>query len=455
MGTLRLLYWVLLVLVVVRLRSVYGDASFKREFDGFRLRGANNVTSGGGQSSERQYKDYDGDHVAGSGASRHGSRNRRLVSTVTHATNTDLIGTISYSITDGSDSTIYDIHEWTISPAGGEKVVLIFSEFAFYSAEMIIEDSSGVIFTCASCGAGFVDPPIPPPFETTGSSVSITAFGAQGVSFSPSNFVLQYVSRHPSADATLSDITLDYNMGYAHLSPVLLSNGKLQANAKQEYQVNTTQGAIGTEIIFTFSDFTFPADCQSTLNVYDSSNSGTRKQLFSGCQSSDISEEWLYSETSMLFIYLDNTNRDIDDTVTFTLDYIGQKDLFKCGSLEIQQPDTLRAQSGFLIDGSVETSIMRSGQSCAWLIQPHTAATITLLLHRVSLKYGSGVKVYDGTSTSNARLLWDSGQAHYYGGFDGASSVVPPPIISTGTALYIVYTSSSLFGGGSYGFYAE
>lgn len=421
------------------------------------LRGARNGSTGMIDQSER-HGIYDHNGFGQTFQFGKGTQKRHLVDTITHATKTGLIDSISYSITDESDQTIYDIHKWTIAPTGGEKVLLVFSEFAFYSAEVIIEDSSGVLFSCASCGAGYVEPPIPPPFESTDGSVSITAFGAAGVSFSPSNFVLQYVSRHPSADSDLSDITLEYNMGYAHITPVLLSGGLLQAGCEQEYRVNTSTGAIGPEIVFTLADFTFPADCTSSLTIYDSYDVPTRNLIFSGCQSSDATSEWLYSRTSLLAIYLDNTGRATDETVSFTLDYMGEKDLFQCGSISIQQPDLLRASSGFLIDGSTASSIMRGAQSCEWLIQPSvasTGATLTLLLHRVSLKYGSSVKVYDGSGTSDSRLLWDSGQAHFYGGFAGASSVVPPPITSSGSSLYVVYKSSSLFGGGSIGFYGE
>ena len=37
-----------------------------------------------------------------------------------HATKTGLTDSISCSITDESDQTIYDIHKWTIAPTGGE-----------------------------------------------------------------------------------------------------------------------------------------------------------------------------------------------------------------------------------------------------------------------------------------------------------------------------------------------
>ena len=62
--------------------------------------------------------------------------------------------------------------------------------------------------------------------------------------------------------------------------------------------------------------------------------------------------------------------------------------------------------------------------------------------------------VYDGSSASGT-VLWDSGQAHYYGGFQGGTEVVPPPLHSSGNTLFIKYYSSSLYGGNSYGFYGE
>ena len=138
----------------------------------------------------------------------------------------------------------------------------------------------------------------------------------------------------------------------------------------------------------------------------------------------------------------------------FTLTYRADKDYFDCGALSIQMPDTLVAQSGFLTDGSLpgteETSTMRINQDCEWLIQPSVAGTVTLIFHRVSLKYGSDVVVYDGSDTTGT-VLWDSDQAHYY----GVHEVVPPPLHSSSNALFVKYRSNSQFGGGSYGFYGE
>jgi hypothetical protein len=386
-----------------------------------------------------------------------GESTRKLVTTITYATNTALTGTLEYSITDSANPNIYDVHKWTIAPTSADRVLLVFSNFAFYSAEIIIEDSSGQLFSCASCGAGYVDPPIPPAFESTGGSISVTAFGAQGVSFSPSNFVLQYVAIVASASPALDYVSLQYNMGYAHVSPVLLTGGQMQAGSYQEWQVNTTEGSIGEGIVFTLSDLDLPSDCTTTLQVYDNNASFSGSNLlFSGCKSADATTQWMYSDTSALYIYLDNTGRGTPTGMGFKLTYLGEKDLYKCGSLDIQQPDALTAQSGFIIDGSKSGAYgMRMNQDCKWLIQPSSAGTVTLLMHRVSLKYGSSVKVYDSNVEANGALLWDSGQANYYGGFGGESTIVPPPLTSTGSALYVVYKSSSLFGGGSYGFYGE
>ena len=93
---------------------------------------------------------------------------------------------------------------------------------------------------------------------------------------------------------------------------------------------------------------------------------------------------------------------------------------------------------------------MKINQDCEWLIQPSVAGTVTLIFHRVSLKYGSNVVVYDGSDTTGT-VLWDSDQAHYY----GVHEVVPPPLHSSSNALFVKYRSNSQFGGGSYGFYGE
>ncbi len=378
----------------------------------------------------------------------------RELSTITYAANTALTGNLTYGLSSYDDT----IHEWTIEPASASSIRLIFSQFFMFSAEIIVEDSSGVLFSCASCGQGDVIPPVPPPFETTVGSVKVKAFGAEGVSFSASGFELQYVAIVGSADSDLNSVSLNYNMGYAHISPVLLTGGALQAGTTQEWYVNTASGAMSDSVIITLGTFNLPSDCITTLSIYDGTDADTRNVLFSGCQSSDKVDYWLYSHTNFIYVVLDNSGRSSDSSVDFTLTYRAEKDLFNCGALSIQLPDVLVAQSGFLIDGSLPgqhtNTTMRNNQNCEWLIQPAVAGTVTLIFHRVSLKYGSNVVVYDGSDTTGT-VLWDSGQAHYYGGFQGGTEVVPPPLHSSSNALYVTYYSSSLYGGDSYGFYGE
>ena len=303
----------------------------------------------------------------------------RELSTVTYSANTALTGAVTWSLGSYDDT----IHEWTISPTSASRVHLVFSAFTMFSAEIIIEDSSGVLFSCASCGQGYVVPPVPPPFETTAGSVSIKAFGAEGVSFSASGFTLQYVAIVETADSGLNSVSLNYNMGYAHISPVLLAGGNLQAGTTQEWHVNTSSGAVSDTVTMTLGDFNFPSDCTTSLKIYDDSDVSSRNLLFTGCQSSDKITSWLYSKTKYIYVVLDNSGRSSDAIVSFTLTYRADKDLFNCGALDIQLPDTLVAQSGFLIDGSLPgedtTTTMRNNQNCEWLIQPTVGGTYLLI----------------------------------------------------------------------------
>jgi hypothetical protein len=368
-------------------------------------------------------------------------------------------GTITYSVTDSSDSTTYDTKRYVITPTSptASRIRLIFSAFSMYSAEVHVEEEVNgktvTLFTCASCGSGYTNPPIPPYFDSTTGSLTVRAYGSSGVSFSSSGFTLQYVSILASADSSMSTVSLAVSAGYDHIIPIPLNDGTIQAGAVQTWDIDTTDGASSASVTITMSDMNMNSDCLTTLNIYDDdSSNGARTTLFSGCQSSNQPEAFLYSTTGKVSIVLDNSGRSTDDVIHFDIIYRADKDLFNCGSL--LDYDTLTAQTGFIIDGSISTENMRKGQDCQWLIAPSNGASITLLFHRVSLKYGSSVKVYDASNTTGV-LLWDSGQIGYDGGYDGATITAPAPIISTYKTLYIVYTSSSLYGAGSLGFYAE
>ena len=43
-----------------------------------------------------------------------------------------------------------------------------------------------------------------------------------------------------TADSSLNSISLNYNMAYAHIKPILLTGGELQAGSIQEWRVNTS-----------------------------------------------------------------------------------------------------------------------------------------------------------------------------------------------------------------------
>jgi hypothetical protein len=117
--------------------------------------------------------------------------------------------------------------------------------------------------------------------------------------------------------------------------------------------------------------------------------------------------------------------------------------LYNCGS--VAAPDVLVDPSMVITDGSA-TSGMRTAQSCSWLIQPPAPVgatapnTVSLILDRVSLKTGGRVTVFDNNQP-NGTVLWDANVDTYANSY--LSYIPPPPLTSSGGALYVVYTSNA------------
>ena len=377
---------------------------------------------------------------------------------VVYPTINNVTSLLSYSITKNSDDTR---HQWNINCPTSTKVLFIFEIFEMYSAEVqVSQNNNGVddiIFKCASCGAL-----IPPQFESQMPSVSIVAFGVvDGNALTPSRFTVRFVNKLPISNPALLSLAFKYNMGYAHIVPVLLSNGKLPARTVQTWTINIQNGATSNNIKFALADLLFSAPgCVSKLTIYDSDDPSVRKQLYTGCASTDLIDNWLYSTTGKAYVVLDNSALNQDSFTSFRLTYLGDKGLFNCGSMN-NVVDVLTETTAFLSDGSLPTfnnaGAMRYSMDCKWLIQPTEGIvtdTITLVFNWVSLKQGSQVVVYDSHNTSGA-VLWDSGQQYYQGGYQGRSVTAPPPIVSSSKSLFVHYKSDGSEDNNYYGFYGE
>ena len=136
-----------------------------------------------------------------------------------------------------------------------------------------------------------------------------------------------------TADSSLNSISLNYNMAYAHIKPILLTGGELQAGSIQEWRVNTSLGALSDTVTMTLGSFNFPSDCATVLSIYDGANPSSRNLLFSGCQSSDKITSWLYSNTQYVYVVLDNSGRSSDLSVDF-IDLSSRQRLFRLWSAE-------------------------------------------------------------------------------------------------------------------------
>ena len=380
---------------------------------------------------------------------------------IVHPTTGNVTGTFAYSINNKED---VNKHQWSILNPTSTGVLFVFETFNMYSAEVQITEkyvngADAILFKCASCGDL-----MPNYFQSTSPSVTISAFGVvDGNSLTPSSFNLRFVNILIASDPALLSLNFDFNMGYAHIKPLLLSNGKLPAGAIQTWAIDTTEGASTNNIKFTLSDLIF-ADTTglTTLNIYDSPDPNTRNTLYTRQSdgSADIVDFWLYSTTGLAYVVLNNSLLGQDSFTSFQLTYLGEKDLYNCGSMT-GQLDTLTAVTGFLSDGSRpsfdSSGSIRRSMDCTWLIKPthgYENDTITLIFNWVSLKQGSQVLVYDFHNSSGS-ILWNSGQQFFQGGMQGKSITTPPPIISTSKELYVRFLSESGEDETYFGFYGE
>lgn len=324
---------------------------------------------------------------------------------------------------------------------GAQYIQFIFSKLQIMAVEMTVIDEEEIetgiqIFGCniQSCEYDRLPPPI---FSKTG-AVYLAATGVASNSWEPSTFTVQYFSNPLEQTSLLNNINIDLNMGYAKISPQLFY-GKLLANTTQTWTI-TKSSSNNSPIMFSFTDFNFSKSiCGPVLKIYDRKIAGNL--IYYGCLSSDFPDYWIYSYTQEAYVILEAGYKDdyIDFLITFDVD----SELFLCGS--INQPDVLTDNSMIITDGSFSSTVIKSGITCKWLIQPLESGYVTLFLRWVSLKPGSKVKVYDNNKASG-HILWNC---------EGPTFTVPPPITSTGRSLYVVYTTNTMLPDGYYGFKGE
>jgi hypothetical protein len=331
-----------------------------------------------------------------------------------------LIGNVQYQIT-----AVGDRSTWVITPANpaATSVLIVFTALNMRQGEIRVYDTSAVsdgsvLFNCASCGSS-----LPPPFRSDTGSITIVANAISGVGFQTSTFALQYFGEPAAETNLLKNTYVNLNMGMAPIFPFTFK-GNLPGGAIQQWAINT-----GAQIVFSFSSFNFPPACTTTLEIYNrTAGISSSSLLFRGCKPADAPSAWLYSSTGQALVVLTSTVRN---AVSFNLNYASDADMFRCGSID--QPFVMSDQSMLIADGTKSTALMQRGVTCTWMIQPAVGAPVSLILNRVSLKFGSSVTIFDGR-TDRDPVLW---------GAVGATLTVPPVITSTGQALYVRYVSDS------------
>jgi hypothetical protein len=244
---------------------------------------------------------------------------------------------------------------------------------------------------------------------------------------------MQFIAQPSTRTSALSNITTVMNMGTAPLIPLTYS-GVFPAQYVQSWVIRASSSLI----TFTFASFSFPASlCSARITVYDSYDT-SGNVIFTGCLQSQQPQYWFYSKTGKALVQV--VGGSSDTTMNFELDYYFDSNMYNCGSFV--QPLTLTGSSMVVVDGTLTTNEMRRSQQCTWLISSSSGNSVTLIFDWTLLKFGSSVLVYDGSSSSS-KLLWNG---------VGSTKVTPPPIISTGSTLYITYQSDSIQSSGYLGF---
>jgi hypothetical protein len=179
------------------------------------------------------------------------------------------------------------------------------------------------------------------------------------------------------------------------------------------------------------------------LEIFDRINIDLMRgsAIYSSCNDTSLPMRWVYSHTGASTVLF--TNEGGAMAASFQLSYYVDAELYHCGSFIM--PALVVGQSVIITDGSKSTNLMRRGESCSWLIRPVQDCSVSLLVNWVSIKHGSYVNVYDGSSSSDS-MLWNA---------VGATTTVPPIITSTGKSLFMEYFSGSAGAIRYFGFEAE
>ena len=382
-------------------------------------------------------------------------------------------------------------------------ITLVFKEMQIRSAMLNIIDTGKIpetpFYTCNSCQLGdrIVDGSsqtsyMPPPFNSSTGAVRIVVSSSASTS-GVSKFTIQYscnvmyVDKHESKSSPSVFMAMGYGTVRPFLSTQVQPKGdgtysyaaKLQPFDTQTFNIlspvrwhwnSATQAwdrtSVKSTIILAVTLIRWsPAFCTSnevTLHVYDSATLSNK--VYDAC--SATTKKWLTStDDGYAVVQLKNSNKTASKELYFEVSWYTDSDLWECG--EMRQPDRLIADSWLLSDGSQGFSSPHSGglqrniivpKFCQWLLSPFSTAsvapTLTLIFQWVSLKPGSQVVVYDGNSTSSP-LLWDSGSTFFARKTQGLSFITPPPLISSGPTLYVLYSTDPQGDSKFFGFAGE
>ena len=343
----------------------------------------------------------------------------------------------SLTITDGSrsDDQIYTNQYcyWEISPSNATLITIFFKRFSVFNGKLNIYSgahSSGNLI--ASLSDSDV---VPSPVTIAASTVTIlfnSSSAASGYGFSltyygtSSTYVGPGDGKIPIYSSTVASLS-----AMNSLSTASTKSYKLPKRTNITWTITPANSTGSLYIFLSYLKLTGPGD---RLYIYDGAPASNRLVgAFSHRTAVPKPYKWLNSTSNSATITF-ATDGDNSNLADFDMTIYSDGANNHCGFLS--NPTTMHAPSMVFTDGSSSTRNMYSNQYCEWLIKPEPANAgtyNTLVLEFLQNDLvGGTLRVYDGSEASDDHLLWSC---------DGCS-VVPRPIVSHDTEIFITFATS-------------
>lgn len=312
------------------------------------------------------------------------------------------------TITDGSAGQNYnDLQScsWLISPAGAENILLTFTAFNTEANYDFVKVYDGANASAPLVG-NFSGSSIPPPINSTGSSLYITFISDQFVT--GAGFDATYNCTLPvlcSGTTTLNSCS------------GTISDGSGASNYANNMNCSWLISPLdGLPVSLSFVEF----DTQSGVDAVSIYNGTTALAPLLGTFSGNSLPSSVVAVSGTMFVVFSS-----DASVNSA----GWKANYSCVPQACASITTLSNCNGVFSDGSGSTNYSNN-MNCTWLIAPSGATSITLTFTSFNTEAGYDfVRVYNGSNALAPSL----------GTFSGTT--IPAPVSSTGGSMFVSFTS--------------